>query len=81
MRAIVKQLRDEGAMIAATLQNGYFLTEDLQLYRDYLDGRQIDAKKVMGVTGKRKRMLIDRAGQGLLFTQRIRCGVATMGAG
>jgi len=81
VRAIVKHLRDNGSQIVATLWGGYFLTEDSQLWRDYLEGRQIDAKRILGETHKRKRMLADAAGQGLLFSQRISCGVATCGPG
>ncbi len=80
VRAIVKQLRDNGSMIVATLCGGYFLTNDPHLWRDYLEGRQIDAKRVLGITHKRKRMLTDAAGQGVLFKPpRIACGVASMG--
>jgi len=67
VRAIVKQLRDDGHMIVATLQGGYALTKDAAIWREYLDGRQIDAKRILGKTHKEKRMLADRLGQGLLF--------------
>jgi len=67
VRAIVKQLRDDGHMIVATLQGGYALTKDAAIGREYLDGRQIDAKRILGKTHKEKRMLADRLGQGLLF--------------
>lgn len=83
VRAIVEHLRDNGLQIVATLQNGYWLTEDSALWRDYLEGRQIDAKRILGETHKRKRMLADAQGQGLLFEQRQRlcCGCATCGVG
>ena len=67
VRVIVKALRDDGAMIAATINAGYFLTEDEEMYREYLDGKQIDAKRVLGETNRRKQNIIDAAGQGLLF--------------
>jgi len=68
VRALIKHLRDNGAWIAATLQGGYFLTGDPALWRDYNEGRQIDAKKIFGVTHKRKKAaLADRLGQGFLF--------------
>ena len=79
VRAIAEHLRDNGSMVVATLQQGYWLTEDQRLWKDYLEGRQIDAKRVLGETHKRKRMLADAKGQGLLFDQRIRYGVATCG--
>ncbi len=77
VRAIVKHLRDNGSQIIATLQGGYFLTQDSQVWRDYLEGRQIDAKRVLGETHKRKRMLTDAAGQGVLFEQRVSRGCAS----
>lgn len=76
VRAIIKQLRDNGSMIVATLWGGYFLTEDTQLWRDYLEGRQIDAKRILGETHRRKKMITYANGQGALFGQGIFCGVA-----
>jgi biotin operon repressor len=81
VRAIIKYLRDNGSQIVATLQGGYFLTEDPVLWRDYLEGRQIDAKRILGETHKRKKMLTDSQGQGVLFENRICFGVASMGTG
>ena len=80
VRAIVKYLRDNGSMIIATLQGGYWLTDDRGLWCDYLEGRQIDAKKILAHTHRKKKMLADAAGQGLLFSQRIQAGCATIGA-
>jgi len=69
IRAIVEHLRNDcSAKIVATLQDGYFLTDDDKLWRDWLDGRQIDAKRVLGVTYKQKKMLTDSQGQGVLFS-------------
>lgn len=80
IRAIIEHLRDNGSMIIATLQAGYWLTEDTSLWRDYLEGRQIDAKRILGETHKRKRILASAQGQGLLFKpQRTVCGCATTG--
>ena len=81
VRGIVKSLRDSGAHIVATLQGGYWLTDDDTLWRDYLEGRQIDAKQVLGETHKRKRMLADKQGQGLLFITRQPVGCASVGIG
>jgi biotin operon repressor len=76
VRALVEKLRDNGSMIVATLQDGYFLTEDLQLWQDYLEDRQIDAKSILGETHRRKKMLADRQGQGYLFAPgAICCGI------
>jgi len=81
VRAIIEHLRADGSMIVATLQQGYWLTCDAALWRDYLEGRQIDAKRILGETGKRKKMLSDAKGQGMLFEQRIQMGCATCGIG
>ena len=54
-------------MIVAVGSRGYYLTEDPDIWKQYLDGRQIEAKKVMGETHKRKKIAADSKGQGLLF--------------
>lgn len=74
VRAIIEQLRKVGAKIVANLSEGYWLTEDITLWRDYLEGRQIDAKIILAETHKRKRMLADAAGQGILFGQQMAVG-------
>jgi len=80
VRAIIKQLRENGSMIVANLQGGYWLTNDENIWRDYLEGRQIEAKKVLGETHKQKK-LVDQTGQGLLFAPpRTVMGCATIGA-
>lgn len=81
IRAIIKHLRNNGSKIIATLWGGYFLTTDPQLWRDYLEGREITAKRIFGETHKRKRRLTDSQGQGVLFDLRQRGGVATCGPG
>lgn len=78
VRAIVEHLRDNGSHIVATLTSGYWLTKDDRIWRDYLEGRQIDAKRILGETHKRKRIAGSK-GQGMLFEMRICCGVATCG--
>ena len=76
VRAIIEQLREGGSMVVATLQDGYFLTDDLQVWKKYLEDRQIDAKSVLGETHRRKRMLADRQGQGYLFAPgAVCCGI------
>lgn len=68
VRAIVQHLRNScGAMIVANLADGYFVTDDRKIWQDYLNGRQIDAKKVLGRTHRQLRMVTDAKGQGLLF--------------
>ena len=66
VRAIIKHLRDNGSRIVATLSGGYWLTEDDEIWRDYNEHRQVDAKKIFAETHRRK-MLMDQKGQGVLF--------------
>jgi biotin operon repressor len=76
VRALVEKLRKNGSMIVATLQDGYFLTKDPQLWRDYLEDKQIDAKKILGITHKRKRMLTEVGSrQGVLFGPLVTTGI------
>lgn len=67
VRAIVEHLRDDGHWIIATLQQGYYLTDDFTLWCDYLAGKQIDAKRILGRTHREKRIAVNAQGQGVLF--------------
>ena len=73
VRAMVEVLRDKGCRIVATNRDGYFLTTDEKVWRDYLEGRQIDAKTVLGRTHGQIRQMRFKA-QGLLFGQRFTNG-------
>jgi len=75
VRSIIKVLRDKGCRIAATLQGGYFLAEEDDVWLAYLRDRQIGAKTVLGAAHKRERMLTTARGQGLLFAQRMMTGL------
>lgn len=80
VRAIIEHLRKEiGSWIVGLNPEGYYLTKDHQIWRDYNEGRQIKAKRVFAEVHKRKRELADGK-QNLLFDTRIRCGAATMNA-
>lgn len=78
VRAIVKHLRDNGSRIVATLTGGYWLTNDDGLWKDYLEGREIDAKRIIGEASRKKKMLSDAKGQGMLFVPTTQCGCATV---
>lgn len=78
VRAIIKRLRDNGSMIVANLAGGYWLTKDHRLWSDYLEGRQIDAKRVLGETYGRQRKARARR-QEFLFDMRIPAGCVTIG--
>jgi biotin operon repressor len=79
IRAIVKQLRDSGSMIIANNADGYWLTDDTIKWQDYINHRAIDAKVMLTEVSHRKRMLADTRGQGMLFSNRVPAGCATVG--
>ena len=75
VRAIIRDLREtDGAWIVATLQGGYWLTDDPAMWRDYNEGRKIDAKRIIGKAHKQK-MAVDSTGQGVLFGLQTACGI------
>jgi len=76
VRAIIEYLRKEsGCWIVGLNPEGYFLTKDRHIWRDYNEGRSITAKRIFAEVHKRKRMLQDRTGQGFLFGQRMSVGL------
>jgi len=66
VRATVADLRNRGHWIIATLAVGYWLTKDETMWKDYLEHRQIDAKRIIGEAYRRK-LAAGSSGQGLLF--------------
>jgi len=81
VRAIVKQLRSGGAMIVGSISQGYWLTEDIGLWREYLEHRNIDAKRILADAYRKKRAIDYAGGQGFLFEQKILAGCATIATG
>jgi biotin operon repressor len=79
IRALIKELRDNGSMIIANTMDGYWLTDDLVIWQDYINKRAIDAKVMLAEVSRRKKSLSEKRGQGFLFNNRIQVGVATMG--
>jgi len=76
VRAIVHHLRAGGAMIVATLTGGYWLTEDLATWQQWLEHRQIDAKQILGESHRRQKQATEVGiGQGLLFNLNPQMGV------
>ena len=67
VRELIKMLRDNGVQITATLNDGYMLTDDINTNKEYLGGRQMSAKRVLGDTNKKMKTLFNNQGQGLLF--------------
>ena len=67
IRRFVKELRDDGCKIIATLSGGYWLTDDNELWLDYSQGRTITAKRIFAEASKRKRAVTDET-QTMLFS-------------
>ena len=68
VRAIVDHLRKEGSMIVASIVEGYWLTEDLDIWKDYQEKRAVDGKKILAEVSRRKKAAgCGEKGQGLLF--------------
>ncbi|HOT73759.1 MAG TPA: hypothetical protein PLX18_11460 [Anaerohalosphaeraceae bacterium] len=68
VRAIIKQLREEGEWIVSTNWDGYWLTEDAAVWRKFLEQEKIEAKQLIGEVQRRQKMITDRFGQGYLFS-------------
>ncbi len=67
VRALIERLRVEhGKWIIATLQQGYWLTDDAAIWRDYQEGRMIDAKRCIG-RARKAQVETERSGQRVLF--------------
>lgn len=66
VRTLIKQLRDSGVRIAASLKDGYLLGSE-RTWAKYLQGQQIKAKQKIGLAHRRRKMLVDNRGQGILF--------------
>jgi len=73
VRAIVRELRNRGHWIVATLAGGYWLTKDEAMWKDYNECRQIDAKRIIGEAYRRKQAA-GPGGQGLLFGAPVNAG-------
>ncbi len=80
VRLIIEGLRDLGSLIVATKKPaGYGIAKDESVYKEYLIRRFIEAKRVFGDMHKRKKMLVESNGQGMLFEpQRISVGCASV---
>jgi len=70
VRSLVKDLRDEGEWVIASLSWGYFLTTDFALWNDYVNNRKIDALRILAEVSKRKKVVV---GQGNLFEESELC--------
>lgn len=69
VRALVKELRDdknENNWIVANFVEGYWLSDDFALWKDYLEGKKITAKMIFADVARKKNQ-VAMAGQGKLF--------------
>jgi hypothetical protein len=67
VRGWVKELRDRGHWIVATLVEGYALTRNPGTWKDYNEHRAIDARRIFWELSDRKKQMSD-GNQGLLFS-------------
>ena len=67
VRAIIKQLRDEGEWIVANNYDGYWLTEDRFIWHLYNKDRALSAKYLLGEVSHRQKAAADRK-QRMLFS-------------
>lgn len=67
VRGWVKELRDHGHWVVATLSDGYALTRDAGTWKDYSEHRTIDARRIFWEVSDRKKQMSD-GNQGLLFS-------------
>jgi hypothetical protein len=77
VRAMTLALRDRGCRIVANQTDGIWLARNEREWRDYLEGRKIEAKTILGVTHPRIRQVVESKGQGLLYGQRLTTGAYT----
>lgn len=68
IREIIRLLREKGSWIVASLSEGYWLTDDETVWRQYNQGQSITAKGRIGMASRRIRAS-GEADQGLLFGQ------------
>jgi biotin operon repressor len=74
VRAIIEELRDKGVRIVADRKNGYFITRHDSVWRDYLDGRQIEGKGIIGEAHRRKKCMYED-GTIAMFGQQVATGI------
>jgi hypothetical protein len=67
VRGWVKELRDRGYWVVATLVEGYALTRNAATWKDYSEHRAIDARRIFWELSDRKKQMSD-GNQGLLFS-------------
>lgn len=78
VRAIIQALRQAGTWIVGQNPEGYFLTADKVLWTDYLEGRQIDAKRILGEAHRRRQTAGEFGGQGLLFAEAVKTALGAL---
>lgn len=76
VRKVIKHLRDvDGKWIVATLQEGYWLTADREIWRYRNERQKIDGQRIIAEASRRQKMIMDASGQRLLFAPPAGVGV------
>lgn len=74
VRAIIEELRDKGVRIAANQIDGCWIAKDDEEWRNYLEGRKIEAKEQIGEAHRRKKCTYDD-GTIAMFGQQMATGI------
>jgi biotin operon repressor len=74
VRAIIEELRNKGWPIVANQIDGCWLAKNSKEWRDYLEGRKIEAKQQIGEAHRRKKCTYDD-GTIAMFGQQVGTGI------
>jgi biotin operon repressor len=74
VRAIIEELRNKGWPIAANQKDGCWMAKNAAEWRQYLEGRKIDAKQQIGEAHRRKKCTYDD-GTIAMFGQQVGTGI------
>ena len=74
VRAIIEELRNKGCRIAANQRDGCWIARGDQEWRQYLEGRKIEAKQQIGEAHRRKKCTYED-GTIAMFGQQVGVGI------
>ena len=74
VRAIIEELRNNGLWVVANQKDGCWIAKDEQEWRQYLEGRKIEAKQQIGQAHRRKKCSYDD-GTMAMFGQQVGTGI------
>jgi len=74
VRAIIEELRNKDCRIAANQRDGCWIAKNDQEWREYLEGRKIEAKRQIGEAHRRKKCTY-KNGTIAMFGQQVGVGI------